>query len=68
MRLSQQQAPLAVENFAGHARSGYFGGVVFHHVILKFMIQTGDPSETVPGARAFGEKSLKMSQRRSEAL
>jgi len=43
MRLFSQYAPKAVENFVGHARSGYFEGVVFHRVIPKFMIQTGDP-------------------------
>ncbi|KAF8158121.1 peptidyl-prolyl cis-trans isomerase [Crassisporium funariophilum] len=43
MRLFPQQAPKAVENFVSHARSGYFEGVIFHRVIPKFMIQTGDP-------------------------
>ncbi|KAI8994143.1 hypothetical protein BD414DRAFT_274653 [Trametes punicea] len=43
MRLFPQQAPKAVENFVGHARSGYYEGVIFHRVIPKFMIQTGDP-------------------------
>ncbi|KAK7056845.1 Peptidyl-prolyl cis-trans isomerase cyp15 [Paramarasmius palmivorus] len=43
MRLFPQQAPKAVENFVGHARSGYFEGIIFHRVIPKFMIQTGDP-------------------------
>ncbi|KIY45621.1 peptidyl-prolyl cis-trans isomerase [Fistulina hepatica ATCC 64428] len=43
MRLFPAQAPKAVENFVGHARSGYFEGIVFHRVIPKFMIQTGDP-------------------------
>ncbi|THH28223.1 hypothetical protein EUX98_g5970 [Antrodiella citrinella] len=43
LRLFPQQAPKAVENFVGHARSGYFEGVLFHRVIPKFMIQTGDP-------------------------
>ncbi|KAJ7675792.1 hypothetical protein DFH06DRAFT_1266388 [Mycena polygramma] len=43
LRLFPAQAPKAVENFVGHARSGYFEGVVFHRVIPKFMIQTGDP-------------------------
>ncbi|KAH9922857.1 uncharacterized protein BXZ73DRAFT_91570 [Epithele typhae] len=43
IRLFPQQAPKAVENFVGHARTGYFEGVIFHRVIPKFMIQTGDP-------------------------
>lgn len=43
MRLFPAQAPKAVENFIGHAKSGYFEGVIFHRVIPKFMIQTGDP-------------------------
>ncbi|EJF63476.1 hypothetical protein DICSQDRAFT_83176 [Dichomitus squalens LYAD-421 SS1] len=43
LRLFPQQAPKAVENFVGHARSGYYEGVIFHRVIPKFMIQTGDP-------------------------
>lgn len=43
MRLFPQQAPKAVENFVGHSRSGFFEGIIFHRVIPKFMIQTGDP-------------------------
>jgi peptidylprolyl isomerase domain and WD repeat-containing protein 1 len=43
IRLFPAQAPKAVENFVGHARSGYFQGIIFHRVIPKFMIQTGDP-------------------------
>ncbi|KAF8583128.1 peptidyl-prolyl cis-trans isomerase [Ramaria rubella] len=43
LRLFPDHAPKAVENFVGHARSGYFEGVIFHRVIPKFMIQTGDP-------------------------
>lgn len=43
MRMFPQHAPKAVENFVGHARSGYFERVIFHRVIPKFMIQTGDP-------------------------
>ncbi|KAJ6559163.1 hypothetical protein DFH09DRAFT_1036533 [Mycena vulgaris] len=43
LRLFPAQAPKAVENFVGHARSGFFEGIVFHRVIPKFMIQTGDP-------------------------
>ncbi|KAJ7107293.1 hypothetical protein C8R43DRAFT_204662 [Mycena crocata] len=43
LRLFPAQAPKAVENFVGHARSGFFEGIIFHRVISKFMIQTGDP-------------------------
>ncbi|KAI5896714.1 uncharacterized protein SCHCODRAFT_02615627 [Schizophyllum commune H4-8] len=43
IRLFPEHAPKAVENFVGHARSSYFEGIIFHRVIPKFMIQTGDP-------------------------
>ncbi|THH20079.1 hypothetical protein EW146_g1181 [Bondarzewia mesenterica] len=43
LRLFPTQAPKAVENFVGHAKSGYFERTIFHRVIPKFMIQTGDP-------------------------
>ena len=43
MRLFPEHAPKAVENFVGNARSGYYEGIIFHRVIPKFMIQTGDP-------------------------
>jgi len=43
IRLFPEHAPKAVENFIGHAKSGYFEGVIFHRVIPKFMLQTGDP-------------------------
>ncbi|KAF8631019.1 hypothetical protein AX15_002630 [Amanita polypyramis BW_CC] len=43
IRLFPEHAPKAVENFVGHARSSYYEGVIFHRVIAKFMIQTGDP-------------------------
>ncbi|KIK52073.1 hypothetical protein GYMLUDRAFT_251535 [Collybiopsis luxurians FD-317 M1] len=43
IRLFPAQSPKAVENFVGHSRSGYFEGIIFHRVIPKFMIQTGDP-------------------------
>ncbi|KAG8696519.1 hypothetical protein FRC09_008415 [Ceratobasidium sp. 395] len=43
LRLFPEHAPKTVENFVGHAKSGYFEGVIFHRVIKKFMLQTGDP-------------------------
>ncbi|CAK1368283.1 unnamed protein product [Cercospora beticola] len=43
IRLFPQHAPKAVENFATHSKNNYYNGIIFHRVIRKFMIQTGDP-------------------------
>jgi peptidylprolyl isomerase domain and WD repeat-containing protein 1 len=37
LQLFPDQAPKTVENFVGHARSGYFERVIFHRVIPKFV-------------------------------
>ena len=48
-------APKAVENFVGHARSSYYDGVIFHRIIKKFMLQTGDPlGDGTGGESIFG--------------
>jgi len=43
IRLFPDETPRTVENFCGHARSGYYDNVIFHRVIKSFMLQTGDP-------------------------
>jgi peptidylprolyl isomerase domain and WD repeat-containing protein 1 len=43
IRLFPDAAPKTVENFVTHAKRGYYNNVIFHRVIRKFMIQTGDP-------------------------
>lgn len=43
LKLFNQNAPLAVENFLTHAKAGYYNNTVFHRVINNFMIQGGDP-------------------------
>ncbi|KAK4997512.1 Peptidyl-prolyl cis-trans isomerase cyp15 [Elasticomyces elasticus] len=43
IRLFPAVAPKAVENFTTHARKDYYNNIIFHRVIRKFMIQTGDP-------------------------
>lgn len=43
IKLMPDLAPKAVENFCGHARSGYYDNHLFHRVIKDFMVQTGDP-------------------------
>jgi peptidylprolyl isomerase domain and WD repeat-containing protein 1 len=58
MRLFPQQSPRAVENFVGHARSGYFEGVIFHRVIPKFMIQTGDPLGDGTGGTSIWDREF----------
>ncbi|GAA6059578.1 hypothetical protein JCM10212_000634 [Sporobolomyces blumeae] len=35
--------PKTVENFVGLAKKNYYDDVIFHRVIPKFMLQTGDP-------------------------
>ena len=43
VKLFPDECPRTIENFAGHARSGYYEGLLFHRVIRGFMVQTGDP-------------------------
>lgn len=50
-------APRTVQNFATHAKDGYYNGVIFHRVIKGFMIQGGDPTGTGRGGESiFGKK------------
>lgn len=43
IRLFPDAAPKTVENFVTHSKNGYYNNIIFHRVIRKFMIQTGDP-------------------------
>lgn len=43
LRLFPSAAPKTVENFVTHSRNGYYNNIIFHRIIPKFMIQTGDP-------------------------
>lgn len=42
IRLFPSAAPKAVENFVRLSRTNYYNNCIFHRVIRKFMIQTGD--------------------------
>lgn len=53
IRLFPEYAPKAVENFVTHARDGYYDGVIFHRVMLEFMIQGGDPDGTGRGGESI---------------
>ena len=43
LQLFSQKAPKAGEPPQPHTRSGYYDGVIFHRVVPKFMVRTGDP-------------------------
>jgi len=58
IRLFPHAAPKAVENFVTHARNGYYNGVIFHRVIRKFMIQTGDPLGDGTGGESIWGKEF----------
>lgn len=56
MALYPEYAPKAVENFATHSQNGYYNGVIFHRVIKRFMIQTGDPLGDGTGGESIWSK------------
>ena len=41
-------APKTIENFKKLARSGFYGGTIFHRIVKGFMIQGGDPNSKDP--------------------
>lgn len=56
-RLFPEHAPKAVENFVQHSKNGYYNGIIFHRVISKFMLQTGDPlGDGTGGASIWGSE------------
>ena len=58
IKLFPEQAPKTVENFLGHAESGYYEGIIFHRVIEDFMIQGGDPTGTGMGGESIWGRSF----------
>ncbi|KAH7131962.1 hypothetical protein B0J11DRAFT_211513 [Dendryphion nanum] len=58
IRLFPDAAPKAVENFVTHAKNGYYNDIIFHRVIRKFMIQTGDPMGDGTGGESIWGKEF----------
>lgn len=56
IRLFEEAAPKAVENFISHIEDKYYDGIIFHRVIENFMIQGGDPSGTGMGGESKWKK------------
>lgn len=44
LELYPNDAPKTVQNFATHAKKGYYNGLLFHRVEPGFVIQGGDPN------------------------
>lgn len=59
IRLFEEAAPLAVENFISLIEDKYYDGIIFHRVIENFMIQCGDPSGTGRGGESKWKKPFK---------
>jgi peptidyl-prolyl cis-trans isomerase B (cyclophilin B) len=53
IRLFNEYAPKAVENFIKHSKAGYYNGLIFHRVIEDFMIQGGDPKGDGTGGNSI---------------
>lgn len=53
LKLFNQYAPLAVENFLTHAKNDYYNNTSFHRVISDFMIQGGDPKGDGTGGNSI---------------
>jgi peptidylprolyl isomerase domain and WD repeat-containing protein 1 len=58
VRLFPEAAPKTVENFVTHARNNYYNNIIFHRVIRKFMIQTGDPLGDGTGGESIWGKEF----------
>ena len=58
IRLFPDAAPKAVENFVTHSRNGYYNEIIFHRVIRKFMVQTGDPMGDGTGGESIWGKEF----------
>jgi peptidylprolyl isomerase len=59
LKLYPKKSPLAVENFLGLVKKGYYNGIIFHRVIKGFMIQGGDPTGTGMGGESIWGKEFK---------
>lgn len=57
VKLLPQLAPRAVNNFVFLARHHFYDGVIFHRIITRFMVQTGDPTGTGFGNPGYTVKS-----------
>ena len=60
IQLFVSQVPKTIENFVGHAKSGYYDNVIFHRVIKGSCCKLAILWGMVQEERASGEENLKM--------
>ena len=51
--LDAARAPVTVNNFVFLARNHFYDGLVFHRIVPKFILQTGDPTEVGNGGPGY---------------
>ena len=56
LELYPEVAPESVKNFISLANSGFYDGLIFHRVIMGFMIQGGDPLGKGTGGPGYSIK------------
>ena len=56
LELYPEVAPESVKNFISLANGGFYDGLIFHRVILGFMIQGGDPDGRGTGGPGYSIK------------
>ncbi|MFH1868286.1 MAG: peptidylprolyl isomerase [Candidatus Omnitrophota bacterium] len=59
LKLFEDIAPKACENFISLIKKGYYDGIIFHRVIKKFMVQGGDPTGTGRGGESIWGRPFK---------
>ena len=56
LELYPEVAPESVKNFISLSNSGFYDGLIFHRVIMGFMIQGGDPKGNGTGGPGYAIK------------
>ena len=56
VELFEDKAPITAGNFIKLANAGFYNGIIFHRVIPKFMVQTGDPKGNGTGGPGYSIK------------
>jgi peptidyl-prolyl cis-trans isomerase B (cyclophilin B) len=58
VKFFEKKAPKAVENFIKLAEKDYYDGLIFHRVMIDFMLQGGDPTGTGKGGDSIYGKAF----------